>query len=215
MPLRRWDEVVPQPRPFLVARCADGLRPRTTIATIEGSFPRCQRCSLSRSVTREVATESDVSELCGTPVNTRMLTKPLVAILSIFALTPSTSTSASPERFYSGAEWVLDSEGEIPASSAILLDRNADLPHAQIENNIQRAVPDRRERALTDEQLAALLPHTSTQQISVIGQTRAPTRLRGEAHEADDARASPRSFADPCCCRARSFGTRTVSSRST
>lgn len=101
--------------------------------------------------------------------------KPLFAIVSMFALPPSTSTSASPERFYSGAEWVLDSEGEVLASSAILLDRNPDLHHAQIENNIQRALPDRRERALTDEQLAALLPHTSTQKVSVIGASTAPT----------------------------------------
>lgn len=50
-------------------------------------------------------------------------------------------------RYYSGAEWVLDGEGKVLASSAVLVERQLDLPNRLLRQEVVRESP--RERVLS------------------------------------------------------------------
>jgi hypothetical protein len=47
----------------------------------------------------------------------------------------------APARFYSGAEWVLDAEGHVLATSAVLLERVLDAHHERHVRHLLRATP--------------------------------------------------------------------------
>lgn len=72
--------------------------------------------------------------------------------------------------YYSGAEWVLDAEGHIVASSAVLVERDLDVPHRALAQKVVRESPH-----------AGVLPRDSATTVTLLGMSTSPFALEGVA----------------------------------
>jgi hypothetical protein len=79
-------------------------------------------------------------------------------------------------QYYSGAEWVLDADGRVIASSAVVVERALDVPNRILRQSVVRETPR-----------AGALPRATTTTVTLLGTTAAPYSLDGLA-ERDGAR---------------------------
>ena len=73
-------------------------------------------------------------------------------------------------RYYSGAEWVLDDDGRLLGSSAVLIERTLDIPNRVLRTHVLRETPR-----------DAFLPARSATTVTLIGTSAAPFALEGLA----------------------------------
>lgn len=98
----------------------------------------------------------------------------LVAGLLTMAFGQSQQVDAPQEdghgRYYSGAEWVLDADGAVIASSAVVVERILDVPNRVLVQHVIRESPRR-----------GLLPRESTTKVTLVATSASPHALDGLA----------------------------------
>jgi hypothetical protein len=100
-------------------------------------------------------------------------------VTGLLALVFGTPEAAGAEedgraRYYSGAEWVLDADGQLLGSSAVLVERLLDIPNRTLRTNVLRESPQ-----------DGILPARSTTRLSLVATTASPFELDGLGERGD------------------------------
>jgi len=93
----------------------------------------------------------------------------ITGLAALFFGTPVEATEEDGRaRYYSGAEWVLDGDGRVVASSTILVERMLDIPNKVLRTSVVRESPR-----------AGVLPARSTTTLTLVGTSVSPFVLEG------------------------------------
>ncbi len=98
-------------------------------------------------------------------------------LVSLFLGAPTTSGPAQrPATHYSGVEWVLDAEGHLLGSTALVLEHGLDIGHRGLQLHVVRESPDAR----------GLFPRESVDNLSMLSTRMAPSYMAEARLRRDD-----------------------------
>jgi hypothetical protein len=102
----------------------------------------------------------------------------LIWLLSTCAGNPTLPALEPPAQFSSGAEWVLDGDGNVLASSAVVLEHTVDRLHGTLHVRVLRETPDP----------TGLLPAESSLHHTIVAHSARPWSLEGRVSDASTLR---------------------------